>query len=371
MTVNFNNLSLQNNKISTKSLKKIKALISDSSFILGDAVAQFENNFKNYIGCKFAVGVNSGTDAIKLACRSLDLKGDTIIFIPANTYIATYTGAYEAYPDAFFEFVDCDDFYQIDLKDLEQKINKNKNFTNKVVIPVHLYGHTSDMKNLLKLKSKYNFHIVEDCSQAHGAINNLNKKVGTTGTVNAFSLYPGKNLGALGDAGIITTDSEDVYKKLLALRNIGSVAKYIHDEFGYNSRLDSIQAIFLDEKLKLLDNFNRKRIKIAKRFCSEINNSFISLPEKSKYCKKHVYHLFVIKTDFRDALKEYLSKNGIQTFIHYPRPVYDNDYLLKYKIKCKNVDENSGRILSLPMHPFLKNEEISFIIDKLNKFNNE
>lgn len=354
MTVNFNNLYLQNKKIANSSLKRVKKLIESSSYILGNDVKIFEENFKNYIGVKYAIGVNSGTDAIKLACKTLDLKGDIIIFIPANSYIATYTGAYEAYTEAHFEFIDCDEFFQINLKDLEQKILKNKNFKNKIVLPVHLYGHSCDMKNLLKLKNKYDFHIIEDCSQAHGAINNLGEKVGNAGIVNAFSLYPGKNLGALGDAGIITTNCEKIYNKLLSLRNIGSIEKYVHNDFGYNSRLDSIQSIFLDEKLKYLDKFNNKRIKIAKKFHDQIKNSFIKLPFKASYCKKHVYHLFVIRTEFRSAFQKYLSENNIQTLIHYPHSIYDNQYLLKYKTHCINADKFSKEIISIPLHPFLK-----------------
>lgn len=368
MTVNFNNLHLQNKKIATKSLKRVRELIKSSSYILGDDVKVFEDNFKNYIGVKYAIGVNSGTDAIKLSCRSLDLQGDTVILIPANSYVATYTGAYEAYPDAHFEFIDCDQYYQINLKDLEQKLQKNKNFKNKIVLPVHLYGHSCDMKNICKLKDKYDFYIVEDCSQAHGAINNLNKKVGTTGCVNAFSLYPGKNLGALGDAGIITTDDESIYKRLLSLRNIGGVQKYIHDAFGYNSRLDTIQAIFLDEKLKFLDKFNNRRIKIAKQLCSEINNPLIDLPKKAKYCKKNVYHLFVIKTSYRNELQKYLTQKNIQTVIHYPHPIYNNKYILKHKTECVNVDKVSEEIISLPMHPFLKDEEVCYVIECINNF---
>ncbi len=368
MTVNFNNLYLQNKKISNKALKKVKDLLKSSAFILGEDVKAFEDDFKNYIGTQYAIGVNSGTDAIKLACRSLDLKGDIIIFIPANTYIATYTGSYEAYPEAHFEFVDCDESYQINTKDLESKLFKNKNFTNKILIPFHLYGHSCDMKTILELKSKHDFHIIEDCSQAHGAINNLGKKVGTTGIINAFSLYPGKNLGALGDAGIITTDSKEIYEKLLVLRNIGSIQKYIHDEFGYNSRLDTIQAIFLNEKLKCLDVFNKKRIKIAKTFLFEIKNPLVSLPVTAKYCKRNVYHTFVIKTEYRNELQNYLSNKNIQTVIHYPRPIYDNIYLDKYKSSNTNVDKNCNQVLSIPMHPFLTDDEISYVIESINNF---
>lgn len=368
MIVNFNNLYLQNKKIKSKSFKKLSELINSSSYILGNEVKVFEDNFKNYIGTQYAIGVNSGTDAIKLACKALDINGDLIIFIPANSFIATYTGAYEAYPNAHFEFVDCDKYFQIDTKDLEAKILKNKNFANKIVIPVHLYGHSCNMKKLVDLKNKYNFHIVEDCSQSHGSITNLNKKTGSIGIVNAFSLYPGKNLGALGDAGIITTDSEDIYKKLLSLRNIGCIQKYIHDDFGYNSRLDTIQSIFLNEKLKYLDSFNNRRIKIAKKFLTKINNPLIQLPIKSNYCKKHVYHLFVLKTEFRDQLQKYLQDNGIQTVIHYPKPIYDNNYLLKYKNNCENTDLFSKRIISIPIHPFLEINEIDYIINIINNF---
>lgn len=371
MIVNFNNLNLQNKKIYANSSKRLKQLFNSSSFILGNDVKIFEENFSNYIGCKYSVGVNSGTDAIKLACKSLDIKGELIVFIPANSFIASYSGAYEAYPDAHFEFIDCDDFFQINLKDLEQKILKNKNFKNKIVIPVHLYGHCCDMQNLLFLKSKYNFYIVEDCSQAHGAVTDLKIKVGNIGDVNAFSLYPGKNLGALGDAGIVTTNSDIIYNNLLSLRNIGSIAKYKHDKFGYNSRLDTIQAIFLDEKLKYLEKFNDKRIKIAEIFFKKIQNPLIKLPIKADFCLKSVYHLFVLRTEFRNEFQNYLTKNNIQSLIHYPHPIYDNEYLIKYKTNCLNADKFSKEIISIPLHPFLTKFEINYIIEVINNFKNE
>lgn len=368
MTVNFNNLYLQNIKIKNKSFKRLNELITSSSFILGNDVKIFEDNFRNYIGTKYAVGVNSGTDAIKLCCRSLDISGELIIFVPANSYIASYTGAYEAYPDAHFEFVDCDEYFQINVKDLETKLLKNKNFANKIVIPVHLYGHSCNMKKIIELKNKYDFHIVEDCSQSHGSITNLNKKTGSIGIVNAFSLYPGKNLGGLGDAGIITTDSEIIYNRLLSLRNIGSIQKYVHNDFGYNSRLDTIQSIFLDEKLKYLDRYNNRRIKIAKEFLSKINNILITLPIKSSYCKRHVYHLFVLRCEFRNELQKYLTEKGIQTVIHYPKCIYDNNYLLKYKSECPNADLFAKQIISIPMHPFLDDSEMNYIINTINEF---
>ena len=310
MIVNFNNLHLQNKKIYSQSIKKIKNLFLRSDYILGSEVNDFEKRFAEYNTSKFAIGVNSGTDAIKLSCLALNLKGRIKFYIPANTFIATYIGAFDAYKDADFTFIDCDEYYQISISDLENHLQLDRNnYDQLVVIGVHLYGHSCDLNSINNLKNKYNFYLIEDCSQAHGTLDEKGKKIGNKGEVNAFSLYPGKNLGSLGDAGIITTNNSQYYDYLLELRNIGSKEKYIHDVYGVNSRLDTIQAIFLNEKLNYLDLFNKKRIKIAKKYNSNIKNEFIQLPRTSNYCKKNTYHQYVIRSNYRNDLIYHLKSN--------------------------------------------------------------
>ena len=366
MHVKFNNLRSQYLEIKEDLNKSFDQLFSDSSFINGPLVDKFEEDFAKYIGTKYAIGVSNGTDAIMLAVKSLYLD-DAIIYLPANTFIATLLGAEQAIPEARIELIDCNDDYLMDLEDLERRLNQTrKTRQNSVIIPVHLYGKSCDMTRVLQLANKYESYIVEDASQSHGSIIN-NKKTGSFGRVSAFSLYPGKNLGAAGDAGVVTTDCEIIAENIKKLRNLGSKQKYVHEIRGFNHRLDSIQAAVVIEKLKKLDVWNKKRVEVANFYIDNIKNSKIITPKKSND-GEHVYHIFCIRTAERNKLTNHLNGNGIEYGIHYPIPIESMEVFQYLEANNKNTRKFSEQILSLPIHPFMSKKEIKYICDTLNRF---
>ena len=297
MKILFNDLKPQWDSIKDKALYEINDLFETSDFINGKKVKFFEDEFCIWNKCKYSVGVSNGTDGLEIAARVLNLNNKIAIYIPANTFIATFTGMYKAYPNADYFLIDCDSNYLMDIDRLEFVINNNHmDYDHSVVVPVHLYGASVDMVKLLKLKSKYNIYIIEDCSQAHGAITNTNSNVGNDGDIGVFSLYPGKNLGAAGDAGIVVTNNKDYYNLLLSYRNLGMTKKYHHDFFSGNHRLDTIQAIILSNKLNYFDEWTNKRIHVAKKYNELIVNSKILKPNLPNYCLKHVYHICLLYT---------------------------------------------------------------------------
>ena len=370
MNIKFNDLSSQWRKISENALPLIVDVLNKGNFILGEPVLEFEKNFKKWNGNKYSIGVANGTDALIIAIESLSLPTNTIFYIQANTYIATLLSVVLSTEKNYkYKLIDCDEYYQIDTNSLELEIkNDFGKYDDYVVIPVHLYGSSCNMQHIMKLKEKYNFKIIEDCSQSHGTITNENKKVGTYGDVSAFSLYPGKNLGAAGDAGIIVTDDEKIYNSCLKLRNLGSIEKYKHEIIGRNSRLDTIQSVILNEKLKYIDEWNLTRNKIAQKFLNKINNELITLPKNPKYCNYNTYHIFPVLCDTRDILIEYLTNKNIPTIIHYPIPIELSGAFYNENYKNVMTIEFSKKILSLPIHPFMKDDEIEYIIKTINEF---
>jgi dTDP-4-amino-4,6-dideoxygalactose transaminase len=370
MNIKFNDLSSQWSEISEKTLPSILNVLETGNFILGKQVSEFEDNFKKWNGNKYAIGVANGTDALMISISSLSLSGNSIFYIPANTYIATLLGVVLSLNKNYkYKLIDCDEYYQIDTNLLETEIKKDfGNYDNYVVMPVHLYGMSCNMSHIIELKNKFNLRIIEDCSQSHGTLTDEKKKVGTYGDVSAFSLYPGKNLGAAGDAGIIVTDNEDIYKACLKLRNLGSIEKYNHEIIGWNSRLDTIQSVILNEKIKLIDDWNDKRNYVAEKFLKGIKNPLIKLPETPKYCSYNTYHIFAILCFKRDELMKYLSECGIPSIIHYPIPIELSGAFFNDGLNNKNTIRFAGELLSLPIHPFMVDEEINHIIESLNNF---
>jgi dTDP-4-amino-4,6-dideoxygalactose transaminase len=370
MNIKFNDLSSQWKVISETALPEVLVVLETGNFILGKQVSDFEENFKNWNGNKFAVGVANGTDALMISVSSLSLVGKTIFYIPSNTYIATLLGVVLSTNKEYdYKLIDCDEYFQIDTNILESELSNDfGKYKNYVVMPVHLYGVSCNMKRIMELKNKYNFKIIEDCSQAHGTITDENKKVGTYGDVSAFSLYPGKNLGAAGDAGIIVTDDENIYKNCLKLRNLGSIEKYNHEVVGWNSRLDTIQSVILNQKLKFMDIWNDKRNYVAKKFIDGVKNKFIKMPETPKYCNYNTYHIFPILCDERENLMDYLLSKKIPSIIHYPIPIELSGAFKDKKFNSKNTIKYSNTLVSLPIHPFMTDNEIDYIIDSLNNF---
>lgn len=371
MKIKFNDLSSQWKQIKENTLSRIQDCFEKSNFILGEDVKIFEDNFSKWNGSKYTIGVGNGTDALKISVKSLGLIGRTKFYIPANTYIATLLGVVHSLTlDYEYELIDCDDFFQMDMSVLEKKLETiNDEFENIVVMPVHLYGVCCDMEKLLNLKKKFGFYIVEDCSQAHGTLGWDGRKVGNYGNISAFSLYPGKNLGAFGDAGCIVTNDEHLYQECLKLRNLGSLEKYVHDVIGWNSRLDTIQSIILDEKLNFLDEWNLKRNFVASQYDEKINNSHITTPKTPHYCKYNTFHVYPILSERRVELINYLQERKIPTIIHYPIPIELTGAFLNLEAKNIRTLNISNKILSLPLHPFMNQEEIDYIINSLNEFN--
>jgi dTDP-4-amino-4,6-dideoxygalactose transaminase len=365
----FNDLSMQWSAIEASALPKLVDVLKTGNFILGSPVAVFEKAFAAWNGNSHAIGVANGTDALKICVRALDLKGKTKFYIPANTYIATLLGVVFSLEKEYeYELIDCDSYFQIDCSLLEEALKRDADqYDNLVVMPVHLYGHSCDMVRLMGMKARYGFKMIEDCSQAHGTVTSEGKKVGQYGEVSAFSLYPGKNLGAAGDAGIIVTNDEAIAKRCMYLRNLGSIIKYEHDMIGWNSRLDTVQAVILNEKLQHMDTWNANRNRVAEQFSSRIQNPHVVLPKKAEYCEYHTYHIYAVLTKHRDAFMKHLSGLGIPTLIHYPIPI-EKTKAFPSDVNNTNTVMYSHELVSIPMHPFLTDEEITEIVDGINSF---
>ena len=341
-------------------------VIQSGWYLLGSELQSFEYNYSNFCGTKHAIGVSNGLDALRLIFRAyiemgIMTKGDQVI-VPANTYIASVL----AISDNGLEpvFVEPDLYtYNLDSGKIEDAITER----TKAVLTVHLYGQNSIDDEMLLICSKYNLKLVEDAAQAHGA-KWKNKVVGSIGDAAGHSFYPGKNLGALGDAGAVTTNDSALSQVVLALRNYGSFKKYENIFQGLNCRLDEIQAAFLNVKLKYIDNEIELRRKVARNFIDDIKNPRIILP-KILNEDGHVWHLFVIRTPERTRFQDYLNKNEIQTLIHYPKPPYKQ---IAYKnfndLKFPITELIHEQVLSIPISSVLEENELDHIVNVINKF---
>ena len=359
----FVDLKKQYKEIEEELLDKISKVLKNSSFILGKEVEEFENNFAEFCGKKYAVGVNSGTDALFLALKAMDIKKGDEVIVPANTFIATALAV--VHSGAKPVFVDIDEkTYNIDPKKIKEKITKN----TKVILPVHLYGCPSEMREIARIAEENNIKILEDCCQAHGAEYN-NKKLPYSST-GCFSFYPSKNLGAYGDAGIIVTDNKTLYERIKKIRNYGETKKYFYSEKGFNTRLDEFQAAILNVKLKYLENWTEKRRTIAKTY-DTLLKGIVKIPCNSSD-SKHSYHLYVVRSTRRGELKDYLESRQIYTGIHYPVPIHKQESFKEYNHESYPVTEKiSKEIISLPMFPELKIEEVKEVCKKIKEFENE
>lgn len=344
--------------------KSINNVINNANFILGDEVTTFENNFANYITTRYCISVANGTDALEIAVKTLDLKSDDEIIIQANTFVSTCLAA--SNNNINIRLVDINPTtYQIDLNSLENAITDN----TKVVIVVHLTGSCCNMNRLMKIMNEHNLILIEDCAQCHGAYYK-DKRLGSFGLLSTYSFYPGKNLGAFGDGGAICTDDYELSQKIRKIRNLGSIEKYKHEIIGRSSRLDTLQAAILDVKLNHLDKNNQKRRENANLYCQLLKGlPGIELPLIENNCIP-VYHLFMIKCDKRDELQKFLLENGVHTGIHYPISIsdlkcYDNIF---DKNNYKNAIDNSKKILSLPMYPNLREENIQKVCNIIKYF---
>jgi len=341
-----------------RELKEATNRVIDSNwYILGKEVENFESEFANYLGAKYCIGVGNGLEALHIILRAYGIgKGDEVI-IPSNTYIATALAV--SYAGATPIFVEPDEqTYNINPDLIEEKITKK----TKAIMPVHLYGQVCDMDPINEIAKKYNLKVIEDAAQAHGATYK-GRKCGTLGDASGFSFYPTKNLGALGDAGAITTNDKELAEKVRALGNYGSEKHYYNKYMGFNSRLDEMQAAILRVKLRYLEEFNKERKMIARLYLSNLQDTDLILPYVPEWAEP-VWHQFVIKTKKRDELQEYLKSKGIGTLIHYPLPVHLQEAYkhLGYKKGDFPIAEKmANEVLSLPMWVGLKKEEIEFI----------
>ncbi len=341
-----------------------KRVIKNSWYIGGSELKQFESSFANYCGVKYCVGVGNGLDSLVLSLKSLNIgEGDEVI-VPANTFIATALAV--SYVRAKLVLTDPSlEYYNMDAGSLNNEITSK----TKAIIPVHLYGQPCDMDSILNVANENDLYIIEDCAQAHGAMYK-GKKVGGFGHASGFSFYPGKNLGALGDAGAVVTDNEDIYKLVRAYGNYGSVEKYNHFLKGQNSRLDELQAAFLSIKLNIIEDINKDRQRIANRYLKEIDNSRIHLPKVQKDCVP-VWHIFAVRCEDRDSLEDYLNNKGINTGKHYPIPVHMQkcyEDLGYQKGSFPNAEIISETELSLPIYYKMSNDDISYVIDTMNSY---
>ena len=370
--IKFNDLPAQWQDIRENVLPLIERLGLKGDYIGGKAISKFEEEFAKYTGSKHAIGVSNGTDGLKIAFQLFNLNEEDCVILPTNTFIADYLAIKNCpIKQPHVVLVDNNINFTINVDDLSNFLDNNRNKYRKVVVvPVHLYGYSCDMDALEKLKNKHDLLILEDCSQSHGTLYK-NKHVGYLGDVSVYSLYPGKNLGAMGDAGIITTNNEGFYKRCKSLRNYGSSVKYHYDELGNNHRMDTIQAIVLSEKLKLLSKWTENKNEVAKRYLNEIKNDKIKLPIIDNNCYNS-YHIFClrIETGTREDFQNYLNKHGITTIIHYPIPIHKTEIFDNSDTVYSShlTDQYKDTIVSLPMHPYLNDKEITFIIDKINKF---
>lgn len=365
MKVPFIDLKTQYKQIEHEVVPMITEAMANGAFIGGEQVSCFETEFAKFCNSSYCVGVNSGTDALRFSLMAVGVgPGDEVITVP-NTFIATteaisQVGAKPVFVDVY------PDTCNMDISKIEDKITEN----TKAVIPVHLYGQPADMDPILEIAQKNNIAVIEDACQAHGA-KYKNRKAGSMGAVGCFSFYPGKNLGAFGEGGAIITQDEDIAQKIRMIRDHGQRKKYFHDLEGYNGRLDAIQAGVLRIKLKRLDDWNRARSENAayyNKFLSEISS--VTLPTEAEFADS-VYHLYVILIDDRDKLQKFLDSKGIATGLHYPLPLhlqkaYEN---LGYKKGAFPVTEHiADRLLSLPMFPELKPEQIEYVVKSIKEY---
>lgn len=336
-------------------------------YLLGNEVKTFEENLKNYIGAPHAIGVANGLDALRLILRGyiemgVMQPGDEVL-VPANTYIASILAISDnGLVPVLVEPEETT--FNLNLQHLESHLSPK----TKAILLVHLYGRIVFSEELQVFAQKHQLKIIEDNAQAIGATWN-GIKSGNLGDAAGFSFYPGKNLGALGDAGAVTTKDETLAKTIRALANYGSVQKYVNIYQGLNSRLDELQAAVLDVKLQYIDAENQIRRGIAERYLAEIRNPKIQLPKKPEYAAEHVWHLFVIRTEEREKLQAYLTENGVQTLIHYPIPPHKQEaYKELNDLSFPLTEKIHQEVLSLPISPVMENHEVEKVIEVLNKF---
>ena len=365
MKIPLVDLQTHHQQFADEIVEGFRTIVNKANFVLGEEVTAFEKNFAEFCGAKFAVGVSSGLDALHLAVRALNIGPGDEVLVPANTFIATALGVSMAGAKPIP--VDADPAtFLMDVKKVEKAINSK----TKAIIPVHLFGRMMDMAPLMNIAKQKNIAVIEDAAQSHGAIFN-NQGAGTVGAMGCFSFYPGKNLGALGDGGMVVTSDQALKERLERLRNYGSPKKYFHPEVGFNCRLDTMQAVALSIKLKHLKDFNSKRRDVARAYNDRLHGvGDLILPEIPSG-SEHVFHLYVVRSSKRDQLLKHLNDNGVGAGIHYPTPVHLHGAYadLGFRKGSFPVSEKlADEILSLPVYPELNEKQLDWVVTQVKSF---
>lgn len=344
----------------------VQRVLESGHYILGGELEKFESDFEKFLGAGYVAGCASGTEAIYLALAAAGVTTGDEVLVVAHTAVPTISAI--SMTGATPVFVDIDaETYVMDVDLVESKITEK----TKAIVPVHLYGQMADMDPLVEICNKHKIMLLEDCAQSTGATYK-GKVAGTIGDYGSFSYYPSKNLGAFGDGGAISTNSRENFDKLVMLRNYGQSKRYYHDIIGINSRLDEMQAAILSAQIPFVEEWNERRREIAARYNAGLAD-IVKTPVEAEG-RKHVYHLYVIQTEYRDELQEYLLEQGIQCLIHYPNPAHlQKAYsFLGYKPgSLPQTEKAVKRILSLPMFPELTNEQVDAVIDGIKSFYSE
>jgi dTDP-4-amino-4,6-dideoxygalactose transaminase len=358
-------LTAQYENIKNEITNAVQDVLGRCNFILGSHVEEFEQSFAGFVGAKYAVGVSNGLDALRLSLMALEIGPGDEVILPVNTYIATALAVSSV--GAVPVLVDCDPAtYNMGVELVEPAITHRA----RAIISVHLTGQSADMDPILEIAGRRRLHVIEDGAQAHGTLYK-GQPCGSLGIMGCFSFYPGKNLGACGDAGMVVTNETSIAERLRQLRNYGQCVKYEHVEKGLNARMDTLQAAILNVKLRYLQQWNRARAENAERyrqFLSGIGD--VAFQQRAPY-STHIYHLFIIETDQRDALQEHLETAGIKTGIHYPKPIHLQEAYSEMGHRIGDfpcAERLAARILSLPMYPELTDEQILRVADATRDF---
>ncbi len=363
----FLDLKAINQRFETSFHESFQQFLDSGYYVLGNQVKLFEANFARYCGAKHCIGVGNGLDALRLILEGYkvlgNLKENDEVLVASNTYIATILAIKQAGLKPVLVESDLEN-YNFDLNFLRNSITKN----TKAIMPVHLYGQLSPMVEILEIAKAKNLLVIEDAAQAHGAENSEGKRAGNLGDAAGFSFYPTKNLGALGDGGAITTSEDALAEVVTKLRNYGTSSKYVNELIGFNSRLDEVQAAFLNCKLPSLDMDNNRRREIAKRYVSEIKNKKITLP-KYEETENQVFHLFVVRVENRNEFIDHLDRNGVGHLIHYPIPPHQQQALSEYSnLSFPNTEKIHKEVISIPISPVLSEVDVERVIKVLNEY---
>jgi len=345
---------------------KVIAVLNSKRYIKGKEGKNFEEEFAEYIGTEYGIATNSGTSGLYLAYYALGLGKDDEIIVPSHTFIATVSTAMHLGIKPVFVDIDPETF-TMNPRDVEKKITQK----TKAIVPVHLYGHPVDMKPIIDLADENDLYVIEDAAQAHGSLYN-NRKVGSIGDIAVFSFFPSKVMTVAGDGGMVVTNNKEIGEKIAMLRDQGRKEKYIHELLGFNFRLNEIQAAIGRIQLKHLEEWIEKRRNVAKLYNELLGGLDSVVPPMERSWARHVYYVYTIKAKNRDKLSEFLKKNGIATGLYYPVPVHKQPAIMKY-MKTEYLPQTEkcvNEILSLPMYPELKKEQINYIVEKIDEYYN-